>query len=137
MWNSLRVGSSSLSSFAVRHGVSSATRPPFVLSARLLSSSSNNALRDSYDNVIVERRVDASQPRGSGVGLVQLHRPKALNALSDALFQDLIHATRALDADDDIGCLVVTGSKKAFAAGADISEMKDRTFDEAYKKVHL
>ena len=70
-----------------------------------------------------------------GVGLIRLHRPKALNALSDALFDDLIHAATALNQDDAIGCLVLTGSPKAFAAGADISEMKDRTFDFAYQKV--
>ena len=50
----------------------------------------------------------------------------------DALFDDLIHASTAMD--EDIGCLVVTGSDKAFAAGADISEMKDRTFEYMYKR---
>jgi len=51
------------------------------------------------------------------VGIITLHRPKALNALCDALFEDLIHAARALDEDDDVGCIVITGSGKAFAAG--------------------
>jgi enoyl-CoA hydratase/carnithine racemase len=70
--------------------------------------------------------------------VIALHRRKALNALCDALFVDLIHAATALDQDDAIGCLVVTGStSKAFAAGADISEMKDRTFDFAYKTVRI
>ena len=77
-----------------------------------------------YEFVRVEQR--------GGVGLVTLHRPKALNALCDALFDDLLHATTAMDQDDGIGCLVLTGSKKAFAAGADISEMKDRDFAHAY-----
>jgi enoyl-CoA hydratase/carnithine racemase len=101
--------------------------------ARLVQVAHSSTLKESYENVLVERDVKES----SGVGLVTLNRPKALNALSDGLFQDLIHATRALDADDEIGCLVVTGSAKAFAAGADISEMQTKTFDEAYKKVGI
>jgi len=86
-----------------------------------------STLKDSYENVQVEVL--------DQVGLIRLHRPKALNALSDALFADLIHAARALDQKEEIGCLVLTGSTKAFAAGADISEMKDRTFDYTYQKV--
>jgi enoyl-CoA hydratase/carnithine racemase len=84
----------------------------------------------TYEYVTVSRPTER-------VGLVTLNRPKALNALCDALFADLIHATAELDRDDAVGCLVVTGSAKAFAAGADIKEMKDRTFDEAYKKVRV
>jgi 1,4-dihydroxy-2-naphthoyl-CoA synthase len=95
---------------------------------RLLSTSAPTALKNSYKNIQVEQK----EP---GVGLIRLHRPKAMNALSDALFQDLIHAATALDQDDSVGCLVLTGSTKAFAAGADIAEMKDRTFDYTYKKV--
>jgi hypothetical protein len=91
--------------------------------------STNTTLKDSYEYIQVE------QKKESGVGLIRLHRPKAMNALSDALFQDLIHAATALDQDDSVGCLVLTGSTKAFAAGADIAEMKDRTFDYTYKKV--
>ncbi len=56
------------------------------------------------------------QQRG-GVGIITLHRPKALNALCDALFDDLIHAVKAFDDDETIGCMVITGSGKAFAAG--------------------
>lgn len=82
----------------------------------------------SYENIQVQVLHDR-------VGLIRLHRPQALNALSDALFADLIHAAQAFDKDDAIGCMVVTGSSKAFAAGADISEMKDRTFDQAYQTV--
>jgi 1,4-dihydroxy-2-naphthoyl-CoA synthase len=94
---------------------------------RFLSSSFS--LKDTYDNILVDRKNEI------GVGIITLNRPKAFNALSDALFDDLIHAANALDKDDEIGCLIVTGSTKAFAAGADISEMKDRTFDYAYQKV--
>jgi hypothetical protein len=96
-------------------------------STRTLSSTSTS-LQDSYDNIIATRQE-------GGVGLIQLHRPKALNALSDALFDDLIHASRAFDSNEEIGCLVVTGSTTAFAAGADIAEMSGQTFDQVYKKV--
>jgi enoyl-CoA hydratase/carnithine racemase len=89
-------------------------------------------LKESYDYVTVHRHLN--EQGENGVGLITLNRPKALNALCDALFDDLIHAGRALDEDDHIGCMVVTGSQKAFAAGADIQEMSTRSFDEVYKK---
>jgi len=57
------------------------------------------------------------------VGIVQFNRPKALNALNRGLMSELMDALDAFDADDGIGCMVVTGSEKAFAAGADIKEM--------------
>jgi enoyl-CoA hydratase len=88
-------------------------------------------LKESYEYVTVYRHLD--EQGDNGVGLITLNRPKALNALCDALFDDLIHAGRALE-DDHIGCMVLTGSQKAFAAGADIQEMSSRTFDEVYKK---
>lgn len=99
-----------------------------VLSRRWASGPAT--LQDSYEHI----QVDATY-FDKGVGVITLNRPKALNALCDALFVDLIHAAKALDQDDAIGCLVLTGAGKAFAAGADIAEMKDRTFDYAYKKV--
>jgi enoyl-CoA hydratase/carnithine racemase len=97
---------------------------------RNTTSRSASTLKDSYDNILVERRVDSNA--NAGVGLITFNRPKALNALSDALFADLIHAARALDSDDQIGCLVLTGSQKAFAAGADISEMGTKEFATVY-----
>lgn len=97
------------------------------ITARTVSTTT--ALKDSYEYIKVETQ------EGSGVGLIQLNRPKALNALCDALFDDLIHAARALDASPDIGCMVLTGSPKAFAAGADIAEMSSKTFDQVYSKV--
>jgi len=67
------------------------------------------------------------------VGIITLNRPKALNALCDGLIDELNDATQQMDRSD-IRAIVITGSKRAFAAGADIKEMKDKTFVEAYKK---
>ena len=66
------------------------------------------------------------------VGLVRLNRPKQLNALSGELMDELGAALKAFDADDAIGCIVITGSEKAFAAGADIGAMAQLGFAEAY-----
>jgi len=67
------------------------------------------------------------------VGVITLHRPKQLNALNDALMDQLGAALLAFDADESIGCMVITGSEKAFAAGADISAMAKWTYMEVYK----
>lgn len=95
-------------------------------SIRLLSSTSSGSLQDSYDNILVNVHSDEK------TALITLNRPKALNALSDALLADLLHATSVLDNDPNVRCLVVTGSPKAFAAGADISEMQTRPFEQVY-----
>jgi len=73
-----------------------------------------------------------SETRGR-VGWVTLNRPKALNALNDALIDELGAALQEFDRDDGIGAIVITGSEKAFAAGADIAAMKDWTFIDVYK----
>jgi enoyl-CoA hydratase len=78
----------------------------------------------AYENIIVETR--------GKVGLIRLNRPQALNALNRTLVAELSHALDAFEADADIGCMVITGSDKAFAAGADIKEMAEKTFAEAY-----
>ncbi len=78
----------------------------------------------SYQNIIVETR--------GKVGLIRLNRPQALNALNGALVRELSAAVDAFEADGSIGCLVITGSEKAFAAGADIKEMVDNTFIDAF-----
>ena len=78
----------------------------------------------TYENIIVETR--------GKVGLIRLNRPQALNALNRALVHDLTRALDAFEADAKIGCMVITGSDKAFAAGADIKEMADKTFDEVF-----
>ncbi len=67
------------------------------------------------------------------MGIVTLNRPKQLNALNDQLMTELGDALKAFDADPAIGCMVITGSEKAFAAGADIGAMAKFTFAEAYK----
>ena len=66
------------------------------------------------------------------VALVRLHRPEALNALNAQLISELDTALAGFEADDGIGCVVITGSEKAFAAGADIKEMRDKTAVTAY-----
>jgi enoyl-CoA hydratase len=66
------------------------------------------------------------------VGLITLNRPKQLNALNDTLMAQLGAALLAWDRDDSVGCIVITGSEKAFAAGADIGAMAKKTFIEAY-----
>ena len=67
------------------------------------------------------------------VGLITLNRPKQLNALNDALMDELGAALQAFDRDDGIGCIVITGSEKAFAAGADIGAMAHFSYMDAYK----
>lgn len=74
----------------------------------------------TYENIIVERK--------DRVGVITLDRPKALNALCAALIDELGQALDDLEADDGIGCILLTGSEKAFAAGADIKEMKEKGF---------
>lgn len=70
--------------------------------------------------------------RDGAVGIVTLNRPKALNALNAALVDQAVEALRAFDADPGIGCMILTGSPKAFAAGADIKEMASLTFGAAF-----
>ena len=78
----------------------------------------------SYENIIVEKR--------EAVGLITLNRPQALNALCNALIAELGQALDDMESDDAIGCIVLTGSAKAFAAGADIKEMQSRSYMDAY-----
>jgi enoyl-CoA hydratase len=79
----------------------------------------------SYETIITETR--------GRVGLITLNRPGALNALNDQLIDELNEALEAFECDEGIGCIVLTGSEKAFAAGADIREMQSKTFIDAYK----
>lgn len=82
------------------------------------------------------RCIKVSDPK-EGVRLVTLHRPKALNALNSELFHELNDAAKKADDDTSINAIVITGSEKAFAAGADIKEMKEMTFAAAYKQNFL
>jgi enoyl-CoA hydratase len=66
------------------------------------------------------------------VGVIRLNRPKALNALNATLKDELLAAAERFDADPNVGCIVITGSDKAFAAGADIKEMADKTYIDVF-----
>jgi enoyl-CoA hydratase len=79
----------------------------------------------SSETIIVERR--------GRVGIARLNRPQALNALNVALMDELLGAVEAFDADAGVGCILITGSDKAFAAGADIKEMADKTYIDIFR----
>jgi len=81
---------------------------------------------DSYNTLLVDVK--------DNVGVITLNRPKQLNALCDELIGELNDATSKMDTDDEVRCIIVTGSEKAFAAGADISEMATKEFVPAYRK---
>ena len=78
----------------------------------------------AYETILVETR--------GKVGLVTLDRPKALNALNSTVLAELLAAVKAFEADSRIGAMVLTGSEKAFAAGADIKEMQSKSYVDAY-----
>ena len=80
----------------------------------------------AYETIIVEI--------AEGVALIMLNRPDALNALNSQLLRELATAVEKADASDKVRCIVLTGSDKAFAAGADIKEMADKTFVEMYRE---
>ncbi|KAL0840942.1 hypothetical protein ABMA28_014735 [Loxostege sticticalis] len=82
----------------------------------------------SYENIKTE--VVGTK---KNVGLIQLYRPKALNALCKPLFQELGQAVKAFDADDSISAIIITGNEKAFAAGADIKEMQNNSYSTNQK----
>jgi len=84
----------------------------------------------SYENI--EVRIEAEK-----VGVITLNRPKALNALNDALMTELGQALKAFDADPAIGCIILTGSERAFAAGADIAAMAKYSFQDVYKNEYI
>jgi enoyl-CoA hydratase len=79
----------------------------------------------AYENIISETR--------DAVGIITLNRPKALNALNSQLIDELNSALSAFQEDSSVGCVVIAGNEKAFAAGADIREMKDKTFTDVYR----
>jgi enoyl-CoA hydratase len=79
----------------------------------------------AYETIRVETR--------GQIGMITLNRPKALNALNSQLIGELNQAMRALDGDPQVAVMVITGSERAFAAGADIKEMQDKTFIAAFQ----
>ena len=83
----------------------------------------------NFETILVERR--------GRVGFITLNRPKALNALNLALAREVIACAEDFDRDQGIGCIVITGSEKAFAAGADIKEMQEKSFSEVYASDHF
>ncbi|BAO30806.1 enoyl-CoA hydratase [Sulfuritalea hydrogenivorans] len=83
----------------------------------------------NYENIIVETR--------GKVGLITLNRPKALNALNDTLIDEIGAAFDGFEADENVGCIVITGSEKAFAAGADIGAMAGWNFMDVYKANYI
>ena len=80
----------------------------------------------AYQNILVEKK--------GAVGVVTLNRPDALNALNKGLMDELTAALDAWEADDAVHCIVITGSQKAFAAGADIKEMQPKSYMDVYKE---
>ncbi|CAN5875265.1 enoyl-CoA hydratase [soil metagenome] len=82
-----------------------------------------------YQNISVETK--------DKVGVITLNRPKALNALNDQLMDELGFALKAFDKDEAIGCIIITGSEKAFAAGADIGAMANYSYMDAYKNDYI
>jgi enoyl-CoA hydratase len=80
----------------------------------------------TYQNILVRTE--------GAIGIVTLNRPQALNALNSAMMDELAAALDGFEADGAIRCVIITGSEKAFAAGADITEMAGKTFAEAYKE---
>ncbi len=95
----------------------------FVASSNLSTTSPA-----SYEHILFEKRGEKQN-----VGLIQLNRPKALNALCDALMREFGEALKAFDSDPTVGAVVVTGNERAFAAGADIVEMQNMTFQDCYR----
>ncbi|HZT89274.1 MAG TPA: enoyl-CoA hydratase [Stellaceae bacterium] len=83
----------------------------------------------SYDTILVERQ--------GAVGIVTLNRPNALNALNAQLVRELAAALDELEGDEAVGAIVLTGSERAFAAGADIKEMAGKTYMQAYREVFI
>lgn len=85
-----------------------------------------------FNYILVDKR-----GRGGSVGLIQLNRPKALNALCNDLIKELNQALKTFQEDPAVGAIVLTGGDKAFAAGADIKEMQNHTFQDCYSSNFL
>ena len=93
------------------------------------SASTATSTHPAYETLLVETR--------GAVGLITLNRPKALNALNNTLIDELVAALGRFDADEGVGCIVLTGSEKAFAAGVDISMMSGYSYMDVFKANYL
>ena len=80
----------------------------------------------AYETILVETK--------DRVGIIRLNRPEALNALNAQLIEEMRQALDAFEADEGIGCIVITGNDNAFAAGADIKQMQSKSYMQAYKE---
>lgn len=121
MSNALAPSASSVASASNAKGsnLQPAAKP---VSEKLASAAGVSAPSQRYETILIERR--------ERVGLITLNRPKSLNALNVQMSRDVVAALRHFNTDDNIGAIVIAGSPRAFAAGADIEEMADKTFAE-------
>src|ERR1700710_454173 len=97
---------------------------PTPPAGRLPAKSEAGGTMSTFEYIIVESK--------GAVGIITLNRPKLLNALSFGVFREIAAAVDDLEADDTIGCILLAGGEKAFAAGADIKEMQPKTFIEMF-----
>src|SRR5712672_2417022 len=97
---------------------------PIPPAGTLPAQSSAGWTMSTFEHIIVESK--------GAVGIITLNRPKMLNALSFGVFREIAAAVDDLEADDKIGCILLTGSEKAFAAGADIKEMQPKSFIDMF-----
>jgi len=104
--------------------VGSTVRPALLARSQLPVFSHRAFCTASYKTILIEKE--------EKVAIVTLNRPKALNALNSELIRELSDALSTLDKDKSVGAIVLTGGEKAFAAGADIKEMAERTFSDIY-----
>ncbi|XP_043453912.1 enoyl-CoA hydratase, mitochondrial isoform X2 [Prionailurus bengalensis] len=95
------------------------------------------ALRAFASGADFQYLITEKKGKDGNVGLIQLNRPKALNALCNGLMMELNQALDAFEEDPAVGAIVLTGGEKAFAAGADIKEMQSRTFQDCYSSMFL
>ena len=97
---------------------------PAAASSRLISTGTPL----SYEYILTDKRGEKEN-----VGVITLNRPRALNALCDGLMAEVSEALKEYENDSNVGAVVITGSEKVFAAGADIAEMQNLTFDQCFK----
>jgi enoyl-CoA hydratase len=121
-----------LSASLVRNACKQHTNSVAVTALTRKYSSQHNDGTQKFKNILTEVKGEKKS-----IGFIQLHRPKALNALCGELIDELTVALKAFDKDPSISCVVLTGSARAFAAGADIKEMQDKEFHKIYSENFL